>query len=92
MPLLEEDAPQSLLGVLTREKGHRFSEDDVDALDDLVRAARPPDLAGAQSPQAGRRAELDMLTSLLDRQSFPAVLEREVARARLAQPAARRCS
>src|SRR5262245_32775286 len=36
MPLLgEEDAPKSLLGVLSRDNGHRFSEDDVDALDDL---------------------------------------------------------
>ena len=85
MPLLgEEDAPQSLLGVLTREKGHRFSEDDVDALDDLVRAARPPISRALNLRKADVVPELDMLTSLLDRQSFPAVLEREIVKSRLA--------
>ena len=84
MPLLgEEDAPQSLLGVLTREKGHRFSEDDVDALDDLVRVARPPIARALNLRKPDVVPELDMLTSLLDRQSFPSVLEREVDRARV---------
>ena len=85
MPLLdEEDAPQSLLGVLTREKGHRFSEDDVDALDDLVRAARPPIARALSLRKPDVVPELDMLTSLLDRQSFPSVLEREIVKSRLA--------
>jgi diguanylate cyclase (GGDEF)-like protein len=85
MPLLAEDeAPQSLLGVLSREKGHRFSEEDVDALDDLVRVARPPISRALSLRKPDVVPELDMLTSLLDRQSFPAVLEREIVRARLA--------
>jgi len=85
MPLLdEEDAPQSLLGVLSREKGHRFSEDDVDALDDLVRVARPPISRALSLREPDVVPELDMLTNLLDRQSFPAVLEREIVKARLA--------
>ena len=84
MPLLDADeAPQSLLGVLTREKGHRFSEDDVDALDDLVRAARPPISRALNLRRPDVVPELDMLTSLLDRQSFPSVLEREIVKARL---------
>jgi diguanylate cyclase (GGDEF)-like protein len=85
MPLLGADeAPQSLLGVLTREKGHRFSEDDVDALDDLIRAARPPISRALNLRKPDVVPELDMLTSLLDRQSFPSVLEREIVKARLA--------
>ena len=40
IPLLGDEEPNSLLGVLTRDKSRRFSEDDVDALDDLVDAAR----------------------------------------------------
>ena len=85
MPLLgEEEAPQSLLGVLSREKGHHFSAEDVDALDDLVRAARPPITRSLKLSKPDVVPELDMLTSLLDRQSFPAVLEREIVKARLA--------
>ena len=85
MPLLdEEDAPQSLLGVLSRDKGHRFSEDDVDALDDLVRAARPPIARALSLRKPDVVPELDMLTNLLDRQSFPSVLEREIVKSRLA--------
>jgi diguanylate cyclase (GGDEF)-like protein len=84
MPLLgEEDAPQSLLGVLSREKGHRFSEEDVDALDDLVRVARPPIARALSLREPDVVPELDMLTNLLDRQSFPSVLEREIVKARL---------
>jgi diguanylate cyclase (GGDEF)-like protein len=84
MPLLgEEDAPQSLLGVLSREKGHRFSEEDVDALDELVRVARPPIARALSLREPDVVPELDMLTNLLDRQSFPSVLEREIVKARL---------
>ena len=94
LPLLgEDDGPQSLLGVLTRDKGRRFSEEDVDALDELVRAARPPIPRALNLREPDVVPELDMLTNLLDRQSFPTVLEREIVRARLgSQPlcAARR--
>ena len=83
LPLLDESGPQSLLGVLTREKGHRFSEEDVDALDELVRVARPPISRALNLSEPDVVPELDMLTSLLDRQSFPTVLERELVRARL---------
>ena len=84
MPLLPEDEAQSLVGVLTRDKGRRFSEDEVDALDGLVQAARPPISRALNLREADVVPELDMLTSLLDRQSFSAVLEREILRARLA--------
>jgi diguanylate cyclase (GGDEF)-like protein len=84
LPLLGDDAPQSLLGVLTRTKGRRFSEEDVDALHGLVEAVRPPIARALNLSEPDVVPELDMLTSLLDRQSFPSVLEREILRARLA--------
>ena len=84
LPLLGDDAPQSLLGVLTRDRNRRFSEEDVDAVDRLVGVARPPIARALNLQDADVVPELDMLTNLLDRQSFPAVLEREVVRARLA--------
>jgi diguanylate cyclase (GGDEF)-like protein len=84
MPLLDEEGPQSLLGVLTRDRDRRFSEEDVDSLHDLVQRARPPIARSLDLREADVVPELDMLTSLLDRQSFAAVLEREILRARLA--------
>jgi diguanylate cyclase (GGDEF)-like protein len=84
MPLLGEDEPQSLVGVLTRDRGRRFSEEDVDELHGLVQAARPPISRALNLREADVVPELDMLTNLLDRQSFSAVLEREILRARLA--------
>jgi diguanylate cyclase (GGDEF)-like protein len=84
LPLLGQDAPQSLLGVLTRTKGRRFSEEDVDTLHGLVEAVRPPIARALNLSEPDVVPELDMLTSLLDRQSFPSVLEREILRARLA--------
>jgi diguanylate cyclase (GGDEF)-like protein len=84
VPLLDENGPQSLLGVLTRDRDRRFSEEDVDGLHELVQRARPPISRSLDLSDADVVPELDMLTSLLDRQSFAAVLEREILRARLA--------
>ena len=84
LPLLAEDDSRSLLGVLTRNRGHRFSEEDVDALEALVAAARAPIARSLNLREADVVPELDLLTNLLDRQSFPAVVEREIVRARLA--------
>jgi diguanylate cyclase (GGDEF)-like protein len=84
LPLLEESDAQSLLGVLTREKGRHFSEEDVDALDGVVRVARSPVARALNLREPDVVPEIDLLTNLLDRQSFTAVLEREIVRARLA--------
>lgn len=84
LPLLEERDAQSLLGVLTREKGRHFSEEDVDALDGVVRIARSPVTRALNLREPDVVPELDVLTNLLDRQSFHAVVEREIVRARLA--------
>jgi diguanylate cyclase (GGDEF)-like protein len=84
LPLLEESEAQSLLGVLTREDGRHFSEEDVDALDAVVRVARSPVARALGVREPDVVPEIDVLTHLLDRQSFHAVLEREIVRARLA--------
>jgi diguanylate cyclase (GGDEF)-like protein len=84
MRLLGEDAPQSLLGVLTRTRGRRFSEEDVDTLHGLVESARPPISRALNLSDPDVVPDVDILTNLLDRQSFPSVLEREILRARLA--------
>jgi diguanylate cyclase (GGDEF)-like protein len=84
VPLLGDEVPHSLLGVLTRDKSRRFSEDDVDALDGLVHQAGPPIAKALNLREPDVVPELDMLTSLLDRQSFPSVIDREILRARLA--------
>ena len=74
--------------MLTRDRNRRFSEEDVDALDSLVGVARPPIARALNLQEADVVPELDMLTNLLDRQSFPAVLEREIVRAATREPAA----
>ena len=84
VPLLDESDAQSLLGVLTREKGRHFSEEDVDSLDGVVRIARSPVTRALNLREPDVVPEIDVLTNLLDRQSFTAVLEREIVRARLA--------
>jgi diguanylate cyclase (GGDEF)-like protein len=84
VPLLDKADAQSLLGVLTREKGRHFSEEDVDALDGVVRIARSPVTRALNLREPDVVPEIDVLTNLLDRQSFTAVLEREIVRARLA--------
>ena len=84
MPLLAEDEAQSLLGVLTRDRDRRFSDDDVDGLESLAQRARPTISRALNLRDADVVPELDMLTSLLDRQSFTDVVGREILRARLA--------
>jgi diguanylate cyclase (GGDEF)-like protein len=83
LPLLDQSEAQSLLGVLTREKGRHFSEEDVDALDGVVRVARSPVARALNLREPDVVPEIDVVTNLLDRQSFHAVLEREIVRARL---------
>jgi diguanylate cyclase (GGDEF)-like protein len=84
MPLLADDEAQSLLGVLTRDRDRRFSDEDVDGLESLVQRARPLISRALNLSDADVVPELDMLTNLLDRQSFPEVIGREILRARLA--------
>lgn len=82
VPLLGDDHPGSLLAVLTRDWERRFSEGDVEELHALVQMARPAIARALALREHDVVPELDMLTSLYDRQSFHAVLDREIARAR----------
>lgn len=84
VPLLAGDQPRTLLGVLTRDASRRFSEDDVAALDELVTRARPAITRSLNLREPDVVPELDPLTGLHDRHSFEAVLEHQIARARLA--------
>ena len=81
VPLLGDDQPRSLLSVLTRDAKRRFSEDDVASLDELVTRTRPAITRSLNLREHDVVPELDVLTSLYDRQSFEAILDREIARA-----------
>ena len=85
VPLLAGESSRSLLGVLTRDEGRRFSEDDVAALDQLVTRARPAITRSLNLREADVVPELDLLTGLYDNHSFESVLDHQIARARLAQ-------
>jgi diguanylate cyclase (GGDEF)-like protein len=84
VPLFPDPAPPTLLAVLTRADDRRFSEGDIEALEQVVAQARP----GLERTLALRAPdpvpELDPLTQLYDRQSFHALLDREIQRARSA--------
>lgn len=82
LPLLGDGEPRSLLGVLTRDARRRFSEDDIAALADVVARTRPAITRSLNLREQDAVPELDLLTSLYDRRSFEAILEREIARAR----------
>jgi diguanylate cyclase (GGDEF)-like protein len=75
------DAP-SMLAVLTRNPERRFSEAEVSALQDVAGTARGAIERSLGLKQPDPVPELDLLTRLYDRQSFHALCEREVARAR----------
>jgi diguanylate cyclase (GGDEF)-like protein len=84
VPLFPDPAPPTLLAVLSRTAERRFSESDIEALEQVVVQARP----GLERTLALRPPdpvpELDPLTQLYDRQSFQALLDREIQRARAA--------
>lgn len=75
------------LAVLSRAADRRFSEEDVDALDEVVRSAEPAIERSLQLREPDPVPELDPVSGLFERQAFPAVLDREIHRARLARRA-----
>lgn len=75
----------SMLAVLTRSADRRFSEEDVAVLEAVAGEARPAIERSLGLREADPVPELDLLTSLYDRQSFHAIADRELARARLAR-------
>jgi diguanylate cyclase (GGDEF)-like protein len=85
LPLLGDEQPQSFLSVLTRDAKRRFSEDDVASLVDIVTRTRPAITRALNLREPDVVPELDLLTSLYDRRSFEAILDREIFRARDSQ-------
>ena len=82
VPLLESP---SMLAVLTRSPSHRFSEEDVEVLQELAAAARA-DAGHRELPQAGVGREPPAPDgALLDRESYSTVCEEEIAKARSAR-------
>lgn len=89
VPLLDSPTPPSMLAVLTRSSERRFSEADIEALEQVITTARPTLERSLALTEPGPVPELDPLTQLYDRQAFHALLDREVHRARSAgQPLA----
>jgi diguanylate cyclase (GGDEF)-like protein len=82
VPLFGPAESRSLLAVLSRVPERRFSEDDVLALDTLVRATRPAleRTLGMREPDVV--PDLDPLTGLYDRRAFGELVDREIERAR----------
>lgn len=82
LPLLGDGAPPSMIAVLTRSAGRRFTDADIEALHDIVGEARHALELTLALREPDPVPELDPLTELYDRQSFGAILDREIARAR----------
>jgi diguanylate cyclase (GGDEF)-like protein len=78
------DAP-SMLAVLTRAPERRFTEAEVNALQEVADGARTAIERSLGLSRPDPVPELDLLTRLYDRQSFHALCDREVERARSQQ-------
>jgi diguanylate cyclase (GGDEF)-like protein len=83
VPLLEPPHDPGMLAVLTRSPGRRFGDPDIDSLEDVVSGTRPALETSFALREPDPVPELDPLTELYDRRAFQALLEREIARARL---------
>lgn len=70
----------SMLAVLTRSPSHRFSEEDVEVLQELADAARPATEGWLELPPLGVNAEPEPRHDFLDRQSFPALCAEEIGK------------
>ncbi len=78
---LLEEVP-STIAVITRSKNRRFTDEDIEIVEGIVRDARPALERALALREPDPVPELDPLTELYDRRSFFAVLEREIAKAR----------
>lgn len=78
-------ATPSMLAVLTRSPDRRFSDGDVDALQQLVGVARPSLARSLVIRRPDPVPEPEILTALFDRRSFAALCAREIGEARASQ-------
>jgi diguanylate cyclase (GGDEF)-like protein len=81
VPLLESP---SMLAVLTRSQTHRFSEEDVEVLQELAAAARAASEQSRELPGAAVGPEPQPGDDLFDRESYATVCAQEIAKARSA--------
>lgn len=71
------------MAVLARARDRRFTDDDVRVLEDVVRSSTPAIGRSLGMGVGDPVPALDPVTRLYDGHAFPALLDREVARARL---------
>ena len=83
VPLLEPPHEPGMLAVLSRSPDRRFGDPDIDSLEDVVSGTRPALETSFALREPDPVPELDPLTELYDRRAFQALLDREIARARL---------
>jgi len=81
--LLGENGPPSMVAILTRSADRRFTDDDIVGLEEVVSGARPVLERALALTEPDPVPAIDSLTELYDRQAFVAILDREIARARL---------
>jgi diguanylate cyclase (GGDEF)-like protein len=83
VPLLEPPHEPGMLAVLSRSPERRFGDPDIDSLENAVSGTRPALETSFALREPDPVPELDPLTELYDRRAFQALLDREIARARL---------
>jgi diguanylate cyclase (GGDEF)-like protein len=83
VPLLDPPHEPGMLAVLSRSPERRFGDPDIDSLEDVVSGTRPALESSFALREPDPVPELDPLTELYDRRAFQALLDREIARARL---------
>ena len=81
VPLPGETTPLGLLTIFTRASDQRFSEEQVQELEELATRAGPAIENARRFREARQLADLDALTGLHNRRYFHETLAREVARA-----------
>ena len=82
VPLLDPPYEPGMLAVLSRSADRRFSDPDIDSLEDVVSGTRPALEGSLELRDADPVPELDPLTELYDRRAFQGLLDREIGRAR----------
>ena len=84
VPLLDPPNEPGMLAVLSRSPDRRFSDPDIESLEDAVHGTRPALESSLSLREPDPVPERDQLTDLFDRRAFHALLEREISRARRA--------
>jgi diguanylate cyclase (GGDEF)-like protein len=84
VPLLDPPHEPGMLAVLSRSPDRRFSDPDIESLENAVSGTRPALESSLSLREPDPVPERDQLTDLYDRRAFHALLEREIGRSRRA--------